>query len=51
VYCPWGLIHSLLLSEIDLIYVKRISGDGEVIDISHGVQFSYQVKIYVSDYE
>lgn len=47
----FALMQSGLFSEIALIDVDRDKAEGEALDISHGVPFVGQVKVYASDYD
>ena len=47
----FALMQSGLFSEIALVDVDRNRAEGEALDISHGVPFVGQVKVYASDYD
>lgn len=47
----FALMQSGLFSEIALVDVNREKAEGEVLDISHGVPFVGQVKVYAADYD
>lgn len=47
----FALMQSGLFSEIALVDVDRNRAEGEALDISHGVPFAGQVKVYASDYD
>jgi len=46
----FALMQSGLFSEIVLIDANREKAEGEAMDISHGVPFAKQMKIYAGDY-
>lgn len=46
----FALMQSGLFSEIALVDVNREKAEGEALDISHGVPFVGQVKVYAADY-
>lgn len=47
----FALMQSGLFSEIALVDVNREKAEGEALDISHGVPFVGQVKVYAADYD
>ncbi|MGN0375856.1 MAG: L-lactate dehydrogenase [Butyrivibrio sp.] len=47
----FSLMQSGLFSEIALIDADRAKAEGEAMDISHGVPFANNMKIYAGDYE
>ena len=47
----FALMQSGLFSEIALIDVDRNRAEGEALDISHGVPFVGQMKVYAADYD
>ena len=47
----FALMQSGLFSEIALVDVDKNRAEGEALDISHGVPFVGQVKVYASDYD
>ena len=47
----FSLMNSGLFSEIVLIDSDRDKAEGEAMDISHGIPFARQMKIYAGDYE
>ena len=46
----FALMQSGLFSEIVLIDADREKAEGEAMDISHGIPFAKQMKIYAGDY-
>lgn len=47
----FALMQSGLFSEIALIDANKEKAEGEAMDISHGIPFSKQMKIYAGDYD
>lgn len=47
----FALMQSGLFSEIALVDVDRDKAEGEALDISHGVPFVGQVKVYAANYD
>ncbi|SCW71776.1 L-lactate dehydrogenase [Lachnospiraceae bacterium C10] len=47
----FALMQSGLFSEIALVDVDHDKAEGEALDISHGVPFVGQVKVYAADYD
>ena len=47
----FALMQSGLFSEIALVDVNHEKAEGEALDISHGVPFVGQVKVYAADYD
>ena len=47
----FALMQSGLFSEIALVDVNHDKAEGEALDISHGVPFVGQVKVYAADYD
>lgn len=47
----FALMQSGLFSEIALVDVDKDKAEGEALDISHGVPFVGQVKVYAADYD
>ena len=47
----FSLMNSGLFSEIVLIDLDRDKAEGEAMDISHGIPFARQMKIYAGDYD
>ena len=47
----FALMQSGLFSEIALIDANRDKAEGEAMDISHGIPFARQMKIYAGDYD
>ena len=47
----FALMQSGLFSEIALLDANRDKAEGEALDISHGVPFAGQTKVYAADYD
>ena len=47
----FGLMQSGLFSEIVMIDVDTAKAEGEAMDISHGIPFAKQMKVYAGDYD
>lgn len=47
----FSLMQSGLFSEIAMIDVDKDKAEGEAMDISHGIPFAKQMKIYAGDYD
>ena len=47
----FALMQSGLFSEIALIDANREKAEGEAMDISHGIPFASQMRIYAGDYD
>ena len=47
----FALMQSGLFSEIAMIDVDKEKAEGEAMDISHGIPFAKQMKIYAGDYD
>ena len=47
----FSLMQSGLFSEIVMIDADRDKAEGEAMDISHGIPFARQMKVYAGDYD
>ena len=47
----FSLMQSGMFSEIAMIDADQDKAEGEAMDISHGIPFAKQMKVYAGDYE